>query len=143
MERTESIPPLAVVDPKEKGSRDSLQQALQEEIEDQGLYWGRAEEGKLLASAISVARMAKVHFELLLKYILRLEVIIIFYIDLAFCIHLLKGRCEGEGRLSTMDLKALDSPEYVNEEEAFTKRVEEQESPPVIVEEAQLGLHQT
>lgn len=37
-------------------------------------------------------------------------------------------------------LEALDSPEYVSDEEASPKQVEEQEAPPTIVEEAHPGV---
>lgn len=39
-----------------------------------------------------------------------------------------------------MDLETLDSPEFVDEEEAFPEQVEEQEVRPTIVEEAQPGV---
>lgn len=71
---------------------------------------------KLFASTISAIGTAKVLFELLREYTLRLDVSVTFYIDLTLCFHLIIGRREGEGCPSPMDLEALNSPEYVDEE---------------------------
>lgn len=93
---------------------------------------------------ISAARTAKIYFELLHEYTLRIGVSVIifsFFRRSDVLLYLIIGRRAKEKVTSQpIDLEALDFPKYVDKEEAFSKRVKEQEAPPTIVEEAHLDV---
>lgn len=68
-------PPLSLVDPKEKAPETPSSKPQKKMKKANAFVEGVPNKAKLLASAISVVRTAKVYFTLLFKFMLCLEVL--------------------------------------------------------------------